>query len=84
MANKLDGGKQNLTIRLDRRTIQMAKILAARRSISISDLLARQIEILAGDEEAYERSQKDALTLLDQGFHLGGGIRTSREGLHER
>jgi len=84
MANAKDAGKQNLTISLDRQTIRMAKILAARRSTSISGLLARQIEILVGEEEAYERAERQAMSLLDQGFHLGGAIRASRDELHER
>ncbi len=84
MANAKDNGKQNLTISLDRQTIRMAKILAARRSTSISGLLARQIEILVGEEEAYERAERQAMSLLDQGFHLGGAIRASRDELHER
>ena len=84
MATIKDNGKQNLTISLDRQTIQKAKIVAARRSTSISGLLARQIEILVGEEEAYERAERQALTLLDQGFHLGGVIRASRNDLHER
>ena len=79
-----DNVKQNVTISLDRRTIRKAKILAARRETSISGLLARQIEILVGDEEAYERAERQALALLDQGFHLGGGARVSRDELHER
>ena len=84
MADTKDNGKQNLTISLDRQTIRMAKILAARRSTSISGLLARQIEILVGEEEAYERAERQAMSLLDQGFHLGGVIRASRDELHER
>jgi hypothetical protein len=84
MANSKENGKQNLTISLDRQTIRMAKILAARRSTSISGLLARQIEILVGEEEAYERAERQAMSLLDQGFHLGGVIRASRDELHER
>jgi hypothetical protein len=84
MANTKDNGKQNLTISLDRQTIRMAKILAARRSTSISGLLARQIEILVGEEETYERAERQAMSLLDQGFHLGGVIRASRDELHER
>ena len=84
MANPKGTEKQNLTISLDRQTIQMAKILAARRSTSISGLLARQIEILVGEEEAYERAERQAISLLDQGFHLGGVIRASRDELHER
>jgi hypothetical protein len=76
--------KQNLTISLDRQTIRKAKIVAARRDTSISGLLAQQIEILVGEEEAYERAERQAMALLDQGFHLGGGPPASREELHER
>jgi hypothetical protein len=83
MATIKASGKQNLTICLDRQTIQKAKIIAARRSTSISRLLAHQIEILIGEEEAYERAERQAMTLLDQGFHLGGTIRVSRDELHE-
>jgi hypothetical protein len=73
-----------VTISLDRQAIQKAKIIAARRSTSISGLLAHQIELLIGEEEAYERAERQAMTLLDQGFHLGGVIRVSRDELHER
>ena len=75
--------KQNVTISLDRQTIRKAKIVAARRDTSISGLLARQLEMLVGEEEAYERAERQALALLDEGFHLGG-VRVSREELHER
>jgi len=76
--------KQNLTVRLERETIRKAKILAAKRSTSISGLLERQIEILIGEEEAYENAKRQALALLDKGFDLGGEIRASRDELHER
>jgi hypothetical protein len=76
--------KQNVTISLTQQTIRKVKVLAARRATSISGLLAQQIEILVGEEEAYELAQRQALTLLEQGFHLGGVIRTSRDELHER
>ncbi len=84
MTTTKNSGKQNVTISLDRQTIQKAKVVAARRSTSISGLLARQIEILVGEEEAYEHAERQAMTLLDQGFHLGGVIRAGRDELHER
>ncbi len=76
--------KQNVTISLDRETIRKAKILAARRDTSISGLLAAQIEALVGEDEAYEEAKRQALALLDQGFHLGGRHRVDRSALHER
>ncbi len=42
------------------------------------------MEILVGAEETYERSQREALALLEHGFHLGGVIRANRDELHER
>jgi hypothetical protein len=84
MANAKNREKQNVTVSLDRQTIQKAKVMAARRSTSISGLLARQIEVLLGEEEAYQRAERQARVLLEQGFHLGGVIRVSRDELHER
>jgi Family of unknown function (DUF6364) len=84
MVKAKENGKQNLTISLDRQTIRKAKIVAAKHSTSISGLVTRQIEILVGEEEAYERAERQAMSLLDQGFHLGGVIRASRDELHER
>ena len=76
--------RQNLTISLTRETLQKARVLAARRATSISGLLAEQIELLVGEDEAYERAERQATTLLDQGFHLGGMIRSTRDEWHER
>jgi hypothetical protein len=76
--------KQNVTVSLSQQTIRKAKILAARRGSSISGLLAEQIELLVGEEEAYERAARQATALLDKGFHLGGVIRASRDEWHER
>jgi hypothetical protein len=84
MATTKSKTKQNVTVSLDRQTIQKAKVLAARCATSISGLLASQIAILVGEEEAYERAERQAATLLDQGFHLGGVIRVGRDELHER
>ncbi len=79
-----DDAKQNVTISLSRHLLKKAKILAARRETSISGLLAREIEVLVGEEEAYERAKRQAMALLDQGFRMGGVIRARRDELHER
>lgn len=79
-----DSAKQNVTISLSRRVLKKAKILAAKRETSISGLLAQEIESLVSDDEAYECAERQALALLDKGFHLGGVIRVSRDELHER
>ncbi len=76
--------KQNLTVSLDRQTVRKAKILAARRETSISGLIAAQIDALVAEDEAYEQAKREALALLDHGFHLGGHHRIDRSTLHER
>ena len=79
-----DDGKQNVTVSLSRQVLKKAKILAARRETSISGLLAQEIEVLVGVEEAYERAERQAIALLDKGFHMGEVIRAGRDELHER
>ncbi len=76
--------KQNVTISISREVLKKARILAARRETSISALLAQQIDYLVGKEEGYERAERQALSLLDEGFHLGGVIQATRDELLER
>jgi len=84
MAHDTPQRKQNVTVSLSADTIRKGKVLAARRSTSLSGLLAEQIESLVGADEAYERCERAALAMLDKGFHLGGVISATREELHER
>jgi len=84
MATLPNDDKQNVTISLSRQLLKKAKILAARRDTSISGLLAEEIELLVGEEEAYERAERQAMALLAKGFHMGGVIRASRDEWHER
>lgn len=84
MSSESNGEKQNVTISLSRQLLKKARILAARREASISGLLAREIEPLVGDEEAYEQAERQALVILERGFHLGGVIAAKRDELHER
>ena len=66
------------------RTLQKARGLAARRAMSLSELLAQQIEALVGQDEAYERAERQAMELLDTGISLGGMIPGTRDEWHER
>jgi hypothetical protein len=79
-----DQQKQNITISLSRHVLRKAKILAAKRETSISGLLAQEIEMLVGNEEAYERAERQAIALLERGFHMGGVRVANRDELHER
>ncbi len=56
--------KQNLTVRLDRETIRKAKILAAKRGTSISELVSKAIAELVADGEAFEAAARRAVAFL--------------------
>ena len=78
------GKQQNLTVRLDVETIRQARILAARRGTSISQLVADKIAEEAGKASEYERNRAAALAYLERGFHMGGGKLPNRDEIHER
>jgi predicted transcriptional regulator len=76
--------KQNVTISLDTQVVMKAKILAAKRSTSISGMLAEQVEALVNQDDARERAIASSLARLRRGLDLGGGKLVSRDSLHER
>jgi hypothetical protein len=84
MMNKKNGRKHKVTVTLDRETIRQAKLIAPRRSTSLSELVARRIELMFGAEGSNEESERQARKLLEWGFHLGGGVRVERDELHRR
>ena len=76
--------KRNLTVQLDESTIKKARVVAARRSMSISRLVSEEIERVAKKDTYWQVAKKTALKQLDQPFHLGGTTLPSREVLHQR
>lgn len=71
-------------MQLDETTIDKARVLAARRSTSVSRLVAEEIARLVADDDRYRRARDAALRHLDRGFRMGGGPLPVRESLHER
>ncbi len=67
--------QQNLTVRLDDATIRKAKVLAAKRSTSISRLVGEEIDRLVREDEAYEQARVEALAELESARDLGSGGR---------
>jgi hypothetical protein len=63
--------KRMLTIRLDEVTIRKAKVLAARRSISLSRFVAQELTRLVQEDDAYEQARVEAPADLESGFDLG-------------
>ena len=63
----------NLTISLDDEgLIREAKILAARRGMSISAIMRDYLKELISKESKVDQAKKQALRMMKRGFHLGG------------
>jgi predicted transcriptional regulator len=84
MADREFMSKNKVTIRLTRGTLARLKEMAGRRATSISAPIEEQIQLLVEKEEAYESAHRQAMTLLDRGFHLGGVRGATHEDLHSR
>ena len=66
---------QNLTLKLPAETVRRVKVVAAERGTSISALVARKIDEIAGEDAAYQTAKRRAFEWLSHGWHLGGGRR---------
>jgi hypothetical protein len=75
-----------LTLSLPEEDLREARILAARRGTSVSQLLARVLRETVERETGYDAARERSLALLREGADLGTGGRASwsREELHER
>jgi len=77
--------QRNLTVRLDEATIRKAKIVAAKRSTSVSRLVAHEIDRLVRENDAYEQARIEALAELGSGFDMGSNGRLPpREAAYDR
>ena len=75
---------QNITLSLPEEDLRAARILAASRGTSVSQLLARMLRELVDQETGYARDR--SLARLREGMDLGTGghIDWSRDSAHER
>lgn len=78
--------RQNLTLSLPRALLKKVKILAARREISISELVREAIEERVREDSGYQKARRRHTHTLMKSFDLGTGgkLGVSREELHER
>ena len=76
--------KRNLTVQLDETVVRSARVIAARRAMSISRLVAAEIEALVEKDDSYQRAAAAARAHLDKGFHLGGAPLPKRVDLYDR
>ena len=77
---------QNITLSLPEEDLREARILAAGRGTSVSQLLARVLRELIEQETGYARARDRSLARLREGidFGAGGNAGWSRDNLHER
>ena len=77
---------QNITLSLPEEDLREARILAAKRGTSVSQLLARMLSELVEQETGYARARERSLARLREGKDLGTGghISWSRDSVHER
>ncbi len=76
--------KRNITLSLEEDLLKKAKLVAAKKNMSVSGLLTEQLSRIITEEDRYEASRRRALSRLKKGIHLGGRILATREELHER
>jgi hypothetical protein len=76
--------KQNITLSLDTELLRKAKLLAAKRKLSLSKLLAEELAEQVARTRQYEQAKQQALAWLDQKFPLGGVAIKDRNALHQR
>jgi hypothetical protein len=76
--------KQNITVQLDQTVIKEAKVIAAKRSTSLSKFLAAEISKIASQESTYDKDKKLAIMRLQKGYSLGGAKLPKREELYTR
>jgi hypothetical protein len=77
--------KQNITGRLDRRTLRKAKVLAAKRNTSISGLLAAQIERSSARTTPTNRPIDEPSHTSNRGFpSAAGSSRPVTSGMSDR
>jgi|HubBroStandDraft_5_1064220.scaffolds.fasta_scaffold54293_3 hypothetical protein len=77
---------QNITLSLPEEDIRKARVLAASRGTSVSQLLARMLKELIEQESGYASARERSLARLHGDMNLGTGGHTgwSRDSIHER
>ena len=64
--------KRNLTVQLDEDTVRRARIVAAQRGTSVSQLVAHELERLADESERYDEAWRRARQMMANARPRGG------------
>jgi len=78
--------RQNVTLSLPKSLLKKAKVVAAGREKSLSELLRESLEEKVREANGYKKARQRQLKLLKEGLDLGtkGDIATTRDEVHER
>lgn len=74
----------NITLKIDDELTREAKILAAKRGTSVSQLVAEELRNLVQRDLAYEKAKLKALNQLENPFAFSGTPLPRREELYDR
>jgi len=69
---------------IDSALLKSARAFAARRGLSVSEMLTEELRALVAGDREYESARRCAAAMLDDGISLGGVQVTDRGALHER
>jgi hypothetical protein len=75
--------KQNITLAMDKQLLKRARALAAEKGLSVSALLAAELQRVLERETAYRQASARALERLEKPLPLGAAS-YRREDLHDR
>ena len=78
--------KQNITLSIRKDVLQKVKIIAVKRSTSVSAMMTNLLEDIVALDEGYQTASQKHIRLLQQEIDLGtnGSIDWSRDELHAR
>jgi hypothetical protein len=75
---------RNITLALEEEVLSKARVLAARRGMSVSALLRSELTRLADEEDSYSTAKDAALARLRSGTRLGATPLPARDEVHDR
>jgi len=78
--------KQNITLSLPREILKKGKMLAAKKGVSLNELVRELLQMTAENEEGYRISADRQIKRMKEGIPLGtkGKISWRRDELHQR
>lgn len=78
--------RQNVTLSISKSLLKRAKIMAAQKDVSLSELMRKTLESVITQEARYQGAKERQSRLLEKGLDLGtkGRITWTRDELHAR